>query len=49
VHWHGLDVPERADGHPRLAIRRGQESVADFEVTNRAGTYSLSYQLSAIS
>ena len=20
VHWHGLDVPESADGHPRLAI-----------------------------
>lgn len=23
VHWHGLDVPDRADGHPRLAIGRG--------------------------
>ena len=20
VHWHGLDVPEAADGHPRLAV-----------------------------
>jgi len=39
VHWHGLDVPERADGHPRLAIATGQEYVYDFEVTNRAGTY----------
>lgn len=39
VHWHGLDVPERADGHPRLAIAAGQEYVYDFEVTNRAGTY----------
>ena len=39
VHWHGLDVPESADGHPRLAIGRGQEYVYDFEVTNRAGTY----------
>lgn len=39
VHWHGLDVPERADGHPRLAIGPGQEYVYDFAVTNRAGTY----------
>jgi FtsP/CotA-like multicopper oxidase with cupredoxin domain len=39
VHWHGLDVPERADGHPRLAVEHGKEYVYDFEVTNRAGTY----------
>jgi FtsP/CotA-like multicopper oxidase with cupredoxin domain len=39
VHWHGLDVPERADGHPRLAIGHGKEYVYEFEVTNRAGTY----------
>jgi FtsP/CotA-like multicopper oxidase with cupredoxin domain len=39
VHWHGLDVPERADGHPRLAVGHGSEYVYDFEVTNRAGTY----------
>ena len=39
VHWHGLDVPERADGHPRLAIGHGREYIYDFEVTNRAGTY----------
>ncbi len=39
VHWHGLDVPERADGHPRLAVPHGGEYVYDFEVTNRAGTY----------
>lgn len=39
VHWHGLDVPEAADGHPRRVIRPGREYVADFEVTNRAGTY----------
>ena len=39
VHWHGLDVPERADGHPRLAVEGGREYVYDFEVTNRAGTY----------
>ena len=39
VHWHGLDVPERADGHPRLAVGPGEEYVYEFEVTNRAGTY----------
>jgi FtsP/CotA-like multicopper oxidase with cupredoxin domain len=39
VHWHGLDVPERADGHPRLAVNQGAEYVYDFEVANRAGTY----------
>ena len=39
VHWHGLDLPELADGHPRLAVNHGAEYVYDFEVTNRAGTY----------
>ncbi len=39
VHWHGLDVPEVADGHPRRVIGNGHEYVYDFEVTNRAGTY----------
>ncbi|MEZ5292498.1 MAG: multicopper oxidase domain-containing protein [Vicinamibacterales bacterium] len=39
VHWHGLDVPEAADGHPRLAVEAGQDYVYDFEVVNRAGTY----------
>jgi FtsP/CotA-like multicopper oxidase with cupredoxin domain len=39
VHWHGLDVPEAADGHPRLAVDAGGEYVYDFTVTNRAGTY----------
>ena len=27
VHWHGLDVPESADGHPRLAVAGGREYV----------------------
>ena len=39
VHWHGLDVPEAADGHPRLAVADGREYVYDFEVLNRAGAY----------
>lgn len=38
IHWHGLDVPEKADGHPRLAVDAGGEYVYDFEVVNRAGT-----------
>ncbi len=39
VHWHGLDVPAQADGHPRLAVDSGREYVYDFDVINRAGTY----------
>lgn len=39
VHWHGLNVPTQADGHPRLAVPGGSEYVYEFEVTNRAGTY----------
>ncbi|MGZ8398267.1 MAG: multicopper oxidase family protein [Gemmatimonadales bacterium] len=39
VHWHGLDVPEAADGHPRFAIAPGSEYVYEFTVVNRAGTY----------
>jgi len=39
VHWHGLHVPQEADGHPRLAIGSGETYVYDFQVANRAGTY----------
>jgi len=39
VHWHGLHVPERMDGHPRFAIDKGEEYVYEFKVMNRAGTY----------
>ncbi len=39
VHWHGLDVPDVADGHPRLTVEGGRDYVYDFEVINRAGTY----------
>jgi FtsP/CotA-like multicopper oxidase with cupredoxin domain len=39
VHWHGLDVPEDADGHPRLTVRGGRSYDYDFTVSNRAGTY----------
>ncbi len=39
VHWHGLLVPERMDGHPRDVVPAGGEYVYEFEVRNRAGTY----------
>jgi FtsP/CotA-like multicopper oxidase with cupredoxin domain len=39
VHWHGMIVPEAADGHPRLAIKPGEKYVYEFTVVNRAGTY----------
>jgi FtsP/CotA-like multicopper oxidase with cupredoxin domain len=39
VHWHGLDVPQEADGHPRLAVPSGARYDYDYVVTNRAGTY----------
>lgn len=39
IHWHGLYVPERMDGHPRDAVAPGQSYVYEFDVTNRAGTY----------
>lgn len=39
IHWHGLTVPEKMDGHPRFAIAPGQHYVHEFEIRNRAGTY----------
>lgn len=39
LHWHGLRVPEAADGHPRLAIAPGQRYTYEFEIRNRPGTY----------
>jgi FtsP/CotA-like multicopper oxidase with cupredoxin domain len=39
THWHGLIVPEEADGHPRYAIAPGEEYIYEFEVRNRAGMY----------
>ncbi len=39
VHWHGLHVPQEADGHPRFVIKKGQRYVYEFEIKNRAGTY----------
>ena len=39
IHWHGLHLPDEADGHPRYAISKGETYVYEFEVRNRAGTY----------
>ncbi|MBT8338095.1 MAG: multicopper oxidase domain-containing protein [Gemmatimonadetes bacterium] len=39
VHWHGVDAPEHADGHPRLAVGPGATLAYDFTLENRAGTY----------
>ena len=39
VHWHGMIVPEAADGHPQLAIDPGKTYTYEFTVANRAGTY----------
>ncbi len=39
LHWHGLRVPEQADGHPRLVIPTGGRYDYEFPVIDRAGTY----------
>ena len=39
LHWHGLAVPQEADGHPRLAIDPGSTYAYEFTVQDRAGTY----------
>ncbi|MCA1971578.1 MAG: multicopper oxidase family protein [Pseudomonadota bacterium] len=39
IHWHGMLVPESADGHPRFAVGPGGEYVYEFTVRNPAGTY----------
>lgn len=39
VHWHGMIVPDAADGHPRFAVAPGRSYVYDFTVRNPAGTY----------
>ena len=39
LHWHGLDVPEHADGHPRFAVGSGESYTYDYGIRSRAGTY----------
>ncbi|NOQ76749.1 MAG: multicopper oxidase domain-containing protein, partial [Methylococcaceae bacterium] len=38
IHWHGLHVPQKGDGHPMYTIQPGERFVYEFEVMNRAGT-----------
>ncbi len=39
IHWHGLHIPARMDGHPVNSIGPGGNYRYDFTVTNRGGTY----------
>src|SRR2546426_2261104 len=39
IHWHGMIVPDLADGHPRFAVGPGSEYRYEFTVANPAGTY----------
>ena len=39
IHWHGVNVPELMDGHPKDAIPPGGNYTYTFPVINRAGTY----------
>lgn len=39
IHWHGLIVPDIADGHPRFAVPSGGRYTYEFTVVNPAGTY----------
>lgn len=39
VHWHGLHIVQRMDGHPMYAIGPGKKYVYEFKVDNRAGTH----------
>jgi blue copper oxidase len=39
IHWHGLDVSQENDGHPRLAVQPGGARTYEFQVTDRPATY----------
>ncbi len=39
IHWHGMIVPDTADGHPHQAVRSGERYTVEFTVRNPAGTY----------
>ena len=39
VHWHGLHVDWRMDGHPLLPVGSGAAYRYDYPVENRGGTY----------
>jgi bilirubin oxidase len=39
IHWHGMIVPDTADGHPHQAVAPGRSYAVEFTVRNPAGTY----------
>ncbi|HMS33764.1 MAG TPA: multicopper oxidase domain-containing protein [Ignavibacteria bacterium] len=39
IHWHGVNVPEIMDGHPKDSIAPGGSYTYTFPVINRGGTY----------
>ena len=39
IHWHGLHLPGKMDGHPMNTIEAGGEYPYAFKVMNRGGTY----------
>lgn len=39
IHWHGLHVDWRMDGHPSYAVQKGGTYAYTFKVVNRGGTY----------
>ncbi|MCL4704915.1 multicopper oxidase domain-containing protein [bacterium] len=39
IHWHGLVVPEKMDGHPKDAIAPAGTYTYTFPIIQRAGTY----------
>lgn len=50
IHWHGLHVPQKSDGHPMYSIQPDERFVYEFVVMNRAGTsfyHSHAHELTA--
>ncbi|MGH8185002.1 MAG: multicopper oxidase family protein, partial [Steroidobacteraceae bacterium] len=39
IHWHGMILPDAADGHPHQAVPSGESYTVEFTVRNPAGTY----------
>jgi len=39
IHWHGMILPDAADGHPHQAVPTGERYTVEFTVRNPAGTY----------
>ena len=39
IHWHGMHLNWKNDGHPSQVVGRGESYTYDFTVKNRGGTY----------